>query len=65
MSFVGCNFICKNEECECHNTSFTLTGAWPLGEIDEILKSSNDDQLKKDLEKRRSFGYKYAKKHLT
>ena len=61
MSFVGCNFICKNEECSCANTAFTLTGPWPLGNIDTIIEKYEEGDFKDHVKQRKALGYEYIK----
>ena len=33
----GCEFICKNEECEYLNKGFVITAPWPMGDIDNMI----------------------------
>ena len=46
---AGCDFICKNEECEFLNFGFTMTALWPMGKICIVL---NSEKCKKDNELR-------------
>jgi len=36
---AGCDFICKNDECEQHGNGFAITGPWPMGEIELVISS--------------------------
>jgi len=44
---AGCDFVCKNDDCDYYDTGFTITGPWPMGEIDEILESKSVKELPK------------------
>jgi len=61
MALIGCNFTCQNKECKCFNTGFTLTGVWPLGDIDTVIEHCDHAELKENLIGRKKIGYKYAK----
>jgi hypothetical protein len=39
---AGCDFVCRNECCNYYGTGFTITGPWPLGDIDEVIDSVDD-----------------------
>jgi hypothetical protein len=61
---AGCDFICKNEECEHKDKGFSLTGAWPIGEIDKVIKASNIRKLedfKEGLTKLKEQGREFAR----
>jgi hypothetical protein len=45
----GCDFICNNDECEYYSTGFTMTGPWPLGDIDEVIESVENNSSESDL----------------
>jgi hypothetical protein len=34
---VGCNFVCKNEQCEHVDTGFSMYSCWPLGNINDVI----------------------------
>lgn len=36
---AGCDFVCKNESCSCHNTGFVITAPWAMGKIELVLSS--------------------------
>lgn len=42
--FAGCEFTCKNQQCIHHNKSISLTGPWPMGDIEKVIQS---EQVKK------------------
>ena len=42
---AGCDFVCRNEDCECFDTGFTITAPWPMGNIDDVLGSSKIQSL--------------------
>ena len=37
----GCEFICKNEECEHVNKGFAITAPWPVGQIELLINAPN------------------------
>lgn len=37
---AGCEFICKNENCQCYNTGFVMTAPWPMSNINLVINSS-------------------------
>lgn len=50
---VGCDFVCNNEKCKAYKTSISLSGPWPMGDIDEVIASDRvqkDEKFKKYLE---------------
>ena len=60
----GCDFVCVNENCDYFNTGFTITGPWPLGDIDEIISCSkvqSDDSLRNELLSLKDSGEKFAR----
>jgi transcription initiation factor IIE alpha subunit len=61
MSLAGCNFFCNNEKCQCYQTGFTLTSSWPLGDIEEIIEHTEDEDLKKVLTQKKLVGIELAK----
>lgn len=49
---IGCEFICKNDKCNYHNTGFVITAPWPMAKIELILMStqvSENKQFKNEL----------------
>jgi len=60
---AGCDFICVNEECENHLTCFVMTGAWAMGDIDEVIASKkvqSDKEVKASFERLKEQGRRYA-----
>ena len=54
---AGCEFLCENQVCPNFTTSFNLTSAWSLGDIDKVIESkknkmqnTNDPYIKDFLE---------------
>ena len=45
---AGCEFICKNEECQYFDTGFNIVGPWPIAKTEIVIKNMSDD-LKKDI----------------
>jgi len=51
---VGCDFVCNNEDCIAYDTALTITGPWPMGDIDAVANSSKvskHKEVKEFLEK--------------
>ena len=48
---AGCDFICRNKECENCDTGFTITAPWPMGHIDDVINSSRVKELQSFQEK--------------
>lgn len=42
---AGCDFKCKNKNCDYFDTGFSFTGPWPMGRIDEIIKSEQVQKI--------------------
>lgn len=61
MGLVGCNFVCKNKDCDCFNKGFNLTGLWPVGDINILIEKCEDEALKQSLIRRKELGYECAK----
>jgi len=61
MSFIGCTFICKNEKCKCFETGFSMTGLWPLGDLNILIEKADDKEYKEQLKRKQAAGIKYAK----
>jgi hypothetical protein len=59
MAVTGCDFICRNPECEHNGKGIVLTSPWPLGDIDEAINVSDAD-FKAELENFKRQGSKYA-----
>jgi len=60
---AGCEFICRNEECEHANTGFTVLGSWPIGVIDLIINTKKVQALegfRNNLLSLKSEGEEYA-----
>lgn len=60
---AGCDFICKNEDCDNFNTGFTITAPWPMGLIDDIINSNRVKELpelRKQIEELKELGSEYA-----
>jgi len=59
---AGCDFVCKNEECQHYDTGFTMTAPWPMGKIDNVISQFRvkempefQEQLKKLKENGREY----------
>jgi transcription initiation factor IIE alpha subunit len=61
MSLAGCNFICDNNDCKCYNTGFVLTGIWPLGNVDEIIEKTTNEEILDLAKKRKEAGFERIK----
>ena len=47
---AGCEFICKNEDCQDNGKGFVLTAPWPMGKIELVISElSNQVKLKPSL----------------
>jgi DNA modification methylase len=60
---AGCDFVCKNEDCDCFDTGFTITGPWPMGSIDDIINCSaikELPQLQEQIKNLKDTGRDYA-----
>lgn len=60
---AGCEFICKNQSCECCGQGFNITGAWPMGRIELVLNAPNvkkNADFRKGLIDLKNDGRKYA-----
>jgi len=60
---AGCDFICKNEECEHNGKGIVIIAPWPLGDINKIIDAPNvskHEQLRNELLKLKIEGRKYA-----
>jgi len=42
---AGCDFICRNNECEQSGKGFVITAPWPMAKIDKVLKSRRVSEL--------------------
>ena len=49
MAIAGCDFICKNDNCECKDKIIRLTSAWPMAESDDVINTTKDELAKKEL----------------
>jgi len=36
---AGCDFTCRNKECECTDTGFVISDFWPLGRIELVIEN--------------------------
>jgi hypothetical protein len=61
MSYIGSDFFCNNEECQCYEKSITLCGPWPLGNIDDLIEIASDDNMKNGLMRMKENGFEMAK----
>jgi len=60
---AGCNFICKNEQCDYFNERITINGRWPVAKIDDVINSEKVKKVKefqKSLIERKEDGIEYA-----
>ena len=60
---AGCEFVCKNNKCDCYEAGFVINGAWPIADIDQVLLCSalrENKTFKKELEEHKATGRKYA-----
>jgi hypothetical protein len=57
---AGCDFVCKNSNCLQVNKGFTITGPWPMGDIDEVINNTTDQPLLQHLEQKKKDGCKIA-----
>jgi hypothetical protein len=60
---AGCDFVCKNEDCDYFDTGFTITGPWPMGDIDEIIETDRVKaipQLQAQMKHMKESGREYA-----
>ena len=57
---AGCDFVCKNEKCDCCETGFTMTGPWPMGDIGEVIDSLSSEERIKELMKLKKEGREFA-----
>ena len=60
---AGCDFICKNENCDNYNTGFVITGPWPMGSINDVIASRRVQELpelQKQLQELKESGREYA-----
>ena len=63
QSSAGCDFTCKNENCKCCHTGFTMTSSWAMGKIDDVIKCSNikfNNTFQKNLSKQKEDGKEFA-----
>jgi len=60
---AGCEFICKNKQCENFNAGFVVTAPWPMGDIRRVLNSKKlekEKELRKIIRDMKRNGKKYA-----
>ena len=60
---AGSDFTCNNEDCEHSNEGLVVTGAWPLGDISEIIDAPNvskDKSFQEGMLKLKAEGREYA-----
>jgi hypothetical protein len=60
---AGCEFTCRNPRCDNFDTGFVILAPWPMGDIDEIIKSKktkNKPDLEKSLKDFKKDGRSYA-----
>jgi len=60
---VGCEFICKNTNCENNNKGFVITGSWPIASIHLLISSSaleSKPAIREELIHHKNQGKKYA-----
>ena len=60
---AGCDFVCKNEECEHTGKGLVVTGAWPMGDINKIMDAPNvakNEVFREGLIRLKANGRKYA-----
>ena len=63
MAISGCDFVCKNNNCEFKGAGVVVTSPWPLGEIDRVIKASNvkrNAPFQKGLIELKNKGRKYS-----
>ena len=42
---AGCDFICKNEDCQQFDSGFVMTAPWPMGKICLVVNASRVKEL--------------------
>lgn len=62
---AGCDFICKNKDCQHYNTGFTITAPWPMAKIEMVISKLNTNikshlDLKEKLVSYKNEGRKFA-----
>jgi len=60
---AGCDFTCKNEECEQYDSGLVLTSPWPMGKIELVINASNvkdKEEFRDGLVELKNNGQKYA-----
>lgn len=60
---AGCDFTCKNEECEQCDSGIVITAPWPLGKIELIINAPNvkeKEEFREGLIKMKNDGAKFA-----
>jgi len=60
---AGCDFTCRNDDCEYCGTGFTITAPWPMGDIDDIINSERIKELpelKQQIQELKNTGREYA-----
>ena len=60
---VGCEFTCKNVNCDNNNKGFVIVGNWPIADIHLLISSSaliNKKNIKEELIEYKNQGKKYA-----
>lgn len=60
---AGCDFICKNNNCENFNKGFVITGPWPIARIEMVIASNviqRKPEYKEELINLKKQGKKYT-----
>jgi len=60
---AGCEFSCDNVDCEHVGKGLTVTGPWPIGDIDLIIESEEVNakpEFKEELVRQRGEGLRYS-----
>jgi len=63
MAIAGCDFVCVNKDCAHFDKGITMSGPWPIGDIDLVIHSERvraDVELQKQIQSHKDFGEKYA-----
>ena len=61
---AGCEFICKNKDCQHFNCGFSMVDAWPITRIELIIEQNQvkkDEPFRKKIIDMKNNGRKYFK----
>jgi len=57
---AGCDFVCKNEDCDVFDTGFTMTGPWPMGDIEDMIDVADTQEEISHLTKLKDEGRRFS-----